>query len=82
MNTERDRLPNIMSKYAEIWADVLYDRNLEVHIAEINRDIALVRLLIIAKRSNAPSTALSRIRQDLERLARVISRKKKRLLHN
>lgn len=42
----RIKLKSILSAYSEIWADVLYNKNLPAHLEKVEADISYLRILI------------------------------------
>jgi len=71
-----NNLKNIMSTYANLWADVLYNKRLNIHLHKVQHDIALIGLLIIITFfSKKRSALLIEIRLELLRMRNVIKRR-------
>lgn len=69
-------IKQIISVYASLWADVLYNRRLEIHLRKIEHDIAFVELLItIACFKRSEATSLRKIHKDLIGLRKIIRKK-------
>lgn len=70
------KIKNIMSDYARLWADVLYNRKLDMHLQKIEHDIVFITLLILlAHFKRNESTALCKIKQELIRLTEIIKQR-------
>jgi hypothetical protein len=71
------KLKNILSIYAGLWADVLYNRRLSEHLQQVENDILFVRLLIMlscfGKQHNAP--VLIKIKIELIRMRKIIRKR-------
>jgi hypothetical protein len=50
----KQKLDNIIAAYAEMWADVLLDRNLSLHFSQIDADLKYLKELIDSKDPNHP----------------------------
>ena len=44
--SNRIKLRSILSAYADLWTDVLYNKNLGSHLEKVNADISYLRILI------------------------------------
>ncbi|CAM4063035.1 hypothetical protein SAMN06265348_102157 [Pedobacter westerhofensis] len=67
------KIQRITSEYANLWADVLYNRRLPVHLHRIEHDISLVGLLItLSYFRNRDVRPLERIKEDLIMLRNII----------
>jgi len=65
------RLKSMISDYAEIWADVLNNRNLTVHLEKVHSYIAYLRMLIQVYHAY-DITLLIRMKNDLINLREII----------
>lgn len=66
-------LQNIISVYADLWADVLYNRRLRVHLQKLENDIAFISMLIkLAQFNHNEPVGLIKIRQQLVAMSNII----------
>jgi hypothetical protein len=72
----KEKLDNIIAAYAEMWADVLLDRNLHLHFSRINDDLQYLRQLIDSKDANHPDTlSYHKIADQLIHLKEIVAAK-------
>jgi hypothetical protein len=69
-------LPKIVSAYADIWADVILERNLDFHLKVIDYDLVRISSQI-AKREAANENPIHhyRVAKQLYRMREIIQRK-------
>lgn len=68
------KLNTIISRYAEIWADVLYNRHLQYHLKEIKADILMMNRLVQGLPKKEGERFLS-IKSDLIKLRNIVETK-------
>jgi hypothetical protein len=70
------KLKHIISVYANLWADVLYNKKLGIHLQKIDHDIAFIGLLITLRyfRRNE-SMMLAKIHKELILMREIIKKR-------
>jgi len=68
------KLETIISHYSEIWADVLYNKNLQYHLKEIKVDILILNRLVKGHPKKEGERFLS-IRSDMIKLKDIVETK-------
>lgn len=73
------KLNNLMAAYADLWADVLLDKNLYDHFLAVNEDLYYLKQLIALKSAGHHDTvSYDKIAQQLICLKAIIAVKLKR----
>jgi hypothetical protein len=67
------KLDKMIAAYAEIWADVLLDKNLSMHLLNIEDDLRYLNQLIALKNLDHPHVLIYfSIAEQLKRLQRIV----------
>lgn len=67
---------HIIAQYSELWADVMYNRRLQIHLKKIEQDIQYTQDLMTAAAEKKNSyRGLKTVQHDLIRLREVIRKK-------
>ena len=75
----KEKLNTITAAYAEIWADVLLDKNLELHLSQVTEDLRYLHHLIKSKDMAHPQIiSYYRIANELIRLKYILDEKLKK----
>jgi len=70
------KLDNMIAAYAEIWADVLLDKNLSMHLLNIEDDLRYLNQLIAMKDQDHPHIPIYfSIAEQLKRLQEIVVNK-------
>lgn len=74
--SESKRLSGLIAAYANIWADVILDKNLNMHLDDLNRDLEKINELIDGREDlKQPVLPFYRIANQLTRMREVIRKK-------
>ncbi|SEA62662.1 hypothetical protein [Pedobacter hartonius] len=75
----KEKLDYIIAAYAEIWAEVMLDKNLDLHLLQVEDDLRYLDHLINSKDADHPQTFIYyTIANDLIRLKKFLDKQLKR----
>lgn len=78
-SAESTELAELVAVYADIWADVIIGKKLDVHLREVEEDLVYINKIIDLKEaSKRDATSIYRIANQLYRLKDIILKKRQK----